>query len=159
MIGVTGVKAVVQRVDFAQVSVDDTIIGEIGRGLLILLGVEANDERNDAEYLADKLINLRIFEDSKGKMNISLLDISGEMMVVSQFTLLADCTKGRRPSFVNACEPQRAAELYEYFVEVVSKSVTKVATGKFQEMMKIELRNSGPVTLILDSTVRRDKKS
>lgn len=151
-------KAVAQRVDFAKVTVDGKLVGEIGKGLLILLGVESSDERNDAEYLADKLINLRIFEDSDGKMNVSLLDISGEMLVVSQFTLLADCTKGRRPSFVKAGDPEQAVKLYDYFVDVARKSVKNIATGKFQEMMKVELSNNGPVTLILDSKIRRGNK-
>jgi len=152
------VKAVVQRVDFAKVSVGNKTVGQIGKGLFVLLGVEADDQKNDAEYLAGKLINLRIFEDRSGKMNLSLMDISGEMLVVSQFTLLADCTRGRRPSFVNACQPGEAVKLYEYFVELVSISVKRVDTGKFQEMMKIDLCNNGPVTLILDSRERRSKK-
>jgi D-tyrosyl-tRNA(Tyr) deacylase len=152
------VKAVAQRVDFARVTIDGKVVGEIEEGLLILLGVESSDEKADAEYLAEKLVKLRIFDDSEGRMNISLLDISGEMLVVSQFTLLADCTKGRRPSFVKAGDPRRAVELYEYFVNVARKHVTKVATGKFQEMMKVELSNNGPVTLILDSNVRRGGK-
>lgn len=152
-------KAVAQRVDFARVTVDGKVVGEIGKGLLVFLGVESNDERNDAEYLAEKLINLRIFDDPEDKMNISLLDISGEMLVVSQFTLLADCTRGRRPSFVKAGDPERAMELYEYFVDMARKSVSKVATGKFQETMKVELSNNGPVTLIMNSKIRRGKKT
>ncbi|MBN2569629.1 MAG: D-tyrosyl-tRNA(Tyr) deacylase [Deltaproteobacteria bacterium] len=151
-------KAVAQRVDFAKVSVDDKVVGQIGKGLLVLLGVEADDQKNDAEYIAGKLVNLRIFEDRYGKMNVSLIDISGEMLVVSQFTLLADCNRGRRPSFVNACQPEEAVKLYEYFVELVSISVKRLATGKFQEMMKIDLCNNGPVTLILDSRKRRGKR-
>jgi len=152
-------KAVAQRVEWAKVSVDDRVIGEIGRGLLILLGVAGDDGKNDADYLADKLVNLRIFEDSDGKMNISLRDISGAMLVVSQFTLLADCTKGRRPSFVGAGDPAEAMKLYNYFVERVRQHIADVATGQFQEMMKVELCNSGPVTLILDSRTRRGATS
>jgi len=152
-------KAVAQRVEWAKVSVDGRVIGEIGEGLLVLLGVAGDDKKSDADYLAEKLINLRIFEDSDGKMNISLRDISGAMLVVSQFTLLADCTKGRRPSFVGAGDPGEAMKLYDYFVERVRQSIADVATGQFQEMMKVELCNSGPVTLILDSRTRRGSTS
>ncbi|MBW2599930.1 MAG: D-tyrosyl-tRNA(Tyr) deacylase [Deltaproteobacteria bacterium] len=144
--------AVVQRVVSAGVSVDDHTVGEIGKGLVVLLGVAKGDEEGDAKYLSDKIVNLRIFEDSNGKMNLSLLDISGEMLVVSQFTLLADCRKGRRPSFVGAAEPEQADELYEYFAERVRRHVRKVATGQFRTMMKVSLVNDGPVTIILDST-------
>ena len=144
-------KAVIQRVDYASVVVGDATVGAIGKGFLILLGVEKGDEQSDADFLVDKIINLRIFEDENGKMNLSLLDISGELLVVSQFTLLADCRKGRRPSFVNAGEPELAEKLYEYFVTNARTKVNKVETGTFQALMKIELLNNGPVTILLDS--------
>ena len=145
------VRAVIQRVNFARVKIDGKTIGEIKKGFLVLLGVEKEDEEADADYLVDKIINLRVFEDDNGKMNLSLLDIAGEMLVVSQFTLLADCKKGRRPSFVNAGNPELAENLYEYFVKNTRRKVQKVATGRFQAMMEIELLNNGPVTIILDS--------
>ena len=144
--------AVVQRVASAGVSVDDHTVGEIEKGLVVFLGVAEGDEEKDADYLSDKIVNLRIFEDSNGKMNLSLLDISGEMLVVSQFTLLADCRKGRRPSFVGAARLEQADELYEYFIKGARRYVRKVATGQFQAMMKVSLVNHGPVTMILDST-------
>ena len=143
--------AVVQRVESAGVSVDEHTVGKIGAGLVVLLGVAEGDVEKDADYLSDKIVNLRIFEDSDGKMNRSLIDISGEMLVVSQFTLLADCRKGRRPSFTGAAGPEQADELYEYFVKNVRSRVEKVATGRFQAMMKVDLVNDGPVTMILDS--------
>ncbi len=146
--------AVVQRVDSAGVSVDNRVIGMTGKGVVVFLGVSKEDEATDADYLSDKIVNLRIFEDSEGKMNLSLLDISGEMLVVSQFTLLADCRKGRRPSFTNAAAPEKANGLYEYFLENVRKRVGKVATGQFQAMMKVDLVNDGPVTMILESAGR-----
>jgi len=144
-------RVVVQRVDYAKVSVGGQEISSIGRGILILLGVEKRDGRGDADYLLEKVANLRIFEDSDGKMNLSLLEISGSMLVVSQFTLLADCRKGRRPSFGYAAEPELARELYEYFVKKANSMIGVVKEGKFQEMMKIELVNNGPVTILLDS--------
>jgi D-tyrosyl-tRNA(Tyr) deacylase len=144
-------RAVIQRVNSASVRINNEKISSINEGILLLLGIEKGDFRSDADYILDKSINMRIFEDKQGKMNLSLLDIVGEMMVVSQFTLLGDCTKGRRPSFFRAEEPLRANDLYEYFVGEGGKRVKKLACGKFQEMMQIELVNSGPVTILLDS--------
>jgi len=144
-------RAVVQRVKSSSVAVDNDVIGEIGKGLLILLGVAKADTADNAEYLADKIVNLRIFEDENNKMNRSLLDTGGEMLVVSQFTLLGDCTKGRRPSFVHAAEPDRANELYEHFVEQVRQKGVNIATGQFRAMMDVSLVNDGPVTLIVES--------
>lgn len=144
-------RAVVQRVKSSSVAVDNDVIGEIGKGLLILLGVAKADTADNAEYLADKIVNLRIFEDENNKMNRSLLDTGGEMLVVSQFTLLGDCTKGRRPSFVHAAEPDRANELYEHFVEQVRQKGVNIATGQFRAMMDVSLVNDGPVTFIVES--------
>jgi len=144
-------RAVVQRVKSSSVAVDNDVIGEIGKGLLILLGVAKADTADNAEYLADKIVNLRIFEDENNKMNRSLLDTGGEMLVVSQFTLLGDCTKGRRPSFVHAAEPDRANELYEHFVEQVRQKGVNIATGQFRATMDVSLVNDGPVTLIVES--------
>ncbi len=144
-------RAVVQRVSRASVTVDGEITGEIGRGLLILLGVSVNDEAEDANYLADKIANLRIFDDAFGKMDLSLVDIDGEMLVVSQFTLYGDTRRGRRPSFINAAPPDKANELYEYFVLRSGEHINKVETGRFQAMMNVELINDGPVTIIMDS--------
>ena len=144
-------RAVIQRVDRACVRINHQELSSINEGILVLLGVEKEDTGIDADYILEKTINLRIFEDDQGKMNRSLLDIGGAMMVVSQFTLLGDCAKGRRPSFVKAEEPARANTLYEYFINKASQKVNYLATGKFQEMMKIELVNNGPVTILLDS--------
>jgi len=144
-------RAVIQRVNRASVTIHSRLFSTIDRGILVFLGVEKDDSETDADYLLEKTINLRIFEDDQEKMNLSLLDTDGEMMVVSQFTLLGDCMKGRRPSFVRAEEPLKANELYEYFVEKAKPKVKKLATGRFQQMMQIELINNGPVTLLLDS--------
>jgi D-tyrosyl-tRNA(Tyr) deacylase len=144
-------RAVVQRVSRAKVTVAGEISGEIGSGLLVLLGVADDDASPDAEFLADKLVGLRIFPDDEGKMNRSLADIAGAMLVVSQFTLLGDCRKGKRPSFIKAARPEAAVGLYNMFVaEVRGRGIT-VATGRFQEHMDVELVNDGPVTLLVDS--------
>jgi D-tyrosyl-tRNA(Tyr) deacylase len=144
-------RAVVQRVKESSVKTGDEIISRIGRGLLVLLGIAQEDHRSDADYLANKIVNLRIFEDDIGKMNRSLLDTGGEILVVSQFTLLGDCRKGRRPSFVAAAEPEKATALYEYFVDQVRQLGISVQTGRFRAMMEVTLINDGPVTLILES--------
>src|SRR5687767_13468 len=144
-------RAVVQRVSRAKVTVDGEITGAIGAGLLVLLGVAAQDSERDADYLVEKILNLRVFEDQAGKMNLSILDDCGAMLVVSQFTLYGDTRRGRRPSFINAAPPDEANRLYEYFVSQARKIVTKVETGRFQAMMDVELVNDGPVTIILDS--------
>ena len=144
-------RAVVQRVSRASVTVDGEIIGEIDCGLLVLLGVTHADEQRDADYLVDKIVNLRIFDDADGKMNLSLADATGEMLVVSQFTLYGDTRGGRRPSFIAAAPGSEAKGLYEYFVAKAKEVLAIVATGKFGAMMDVELVNDGPVTIILDS--------
>lgn len=147
-------RAVLQRVKRASVTVDGTVIGQIERGLVVLLGVEPDDTDADAHQLADKTIQLRIFDDAEGKMNLSLADVAGAMLVVSQFTLLGDCRKGRRPSFIGAAPPELAERLYETFVAAVGVQGIPVATGKFRAMMQVELVNDGPVTILLDSRKR-----
>ena len=144
-------RAVVQRVSRAKVTVGDEVTGQVGKGLLILLGVSVRDTEKDAVYLVDKVLNLRIFEDAEEKMNLSLLDIKGELLVVSQFTLYGDVTRGRRPSFIDAAPPERANHLYEIFVSEAGKHIKNVQTGRFQAMMDVELVNDGPVTILLDS--------
>ena len=144
-------RCVIQRVTQSAVSVSDKIVGKIGKGLLVLLGVEKNDTERSAEYLANKIVNLRIFEDENGKMNTSLMETGGQMLVVSQFTLYGDCQKGRRPSFVQAAEPEKAKQLYEHFADLVSKKGIRVERGRFQETMAVSLTNDGPVTLIIES--------
>ena len=145
------VRAVVQRVSEASVRVETEVVGRIGRGLLVLLGVSSTDTEKDADYLSEKLVHLRIFEDADGKLNRSLLEVGGEMLVVSQFTLLGDCRKGRRPSFTAAAEPGHAARLYERFVRQTARRGVPVQTGRFQALMAVSLVNDGPVTLIVDS--------
>ena len=144
-------RVVVQRVNQASVTVGGDVAGRIGHGLLVLLGVAGDDQPEDGSQLAQKLVDLRIFEDSHGKMNLSLEEVGGEMLVVSQFTLLGDCRKGRRPSFVNAAPPELARKLYEDFVSHVRARGVSVATGVFRAHMEVALVNDGPVTLLLDS--------
>jgi len=144
-------RAVVQRVSHAKVTVSGEITGEIGPGLLVLLGVGTGDTRADADYLADKTIGLRIFEDPGGKMNLSVVDVGGAVLAVSQFTLYGDVRRGKRPSFDAAAPPQQARELYDYFVEKIRAAGLRCETGRFQEMMQVELVNEGPVTILLDS--------
>jgi D-tyrosyl-tRNA(Tyr) deacylase len=144
-------RAVLQRVSQASVDVDDTTVGQIGRGWLVLLGVARGDTEADVVWLADKLLNLRAFEDEQGKMNRSVIDVRGEILVVSQFTLLGDCRAGRRPSFTDAAEPAEANRLYEHFCALLAPSGLKIATGVFRAMMKVSLVNDGPVTFLLDS--------
>lgn len=144
-------RAVLQKVSRAKVSVDDEIVGEIGRGILVLLGVSREDTEQEAIYLVEKILNLRIFEDADEKMNYSLLDVEGELLVVSQFTLYGDARKGRRPSYIKAALPVEANRLYEFFVEEAKKKIKRVETGKFQAMMDVELINDGPVTILLDT--------
>ena len=143
--------ACIQKVSRAQVTVAGEICGKIGKGVLVLLGVADGDTEADARLLADKAAGLRIFEDEEGKMNLSLNDVGGAMLVVSQFTLLGDCRKGRRPSFTAAAPPEVAEALYEVFVEKVAAHGIKTATGRFRQFMEVELVNDGPVTLLLDS--------
>jgi len=144
-------RAVVQRVSHANVVVSDRITGEIGNGFLVLLGVEEQDDEKDLEYMVDKILNLRVFEDDQGKMNRSLLEVGGALLVVSQFTLMGDCRKGRRPSFVSAAKPEKADAFYQQFVEKCRAAGVKVETGVFQAHMKVNLCNDGPVTLLIDS--------
>ncbi len=144
-------RAVVQLVKQSQVTVDKEITGAIENGFLIFLGVSQDDSEKQAIYLADKIANLRVFEDDDGKMNLSLLDTGGSALVVSQFTLYGDCRKGRRPSYSKAARPELANELYEFFIEQLRGKNIEVATGKFQAMMEVSLINDGPITILLDS--------
>ena len=144
-------KALLQRVDRASVSVDGKITGEIGKGLCVFLGVVVEDTEKDIAWLADKIVNLRIFDDESGKMNRSLIDEEGRMLIVSQFTLCGDCKKGRRPSWIKAAEPIFANDMYEKFVKEIEARGVRTATGVFQSLMKVEICNDGPVTLMIDS--------
>jgi D-tyrosyl-tRNA(Tyr) deacylase len=144
-------KAVIQRVSGARVDVEGKTVGSIGRGVLVLLGVEKGDGERDADWLADKIVNLRIFEDDAGKMNLALPEIGGALLAVSQFTLAGNCAKGRRPSFDSAAPPAEANRLYEYFIARVRALGVPVETGVFQAMMAVSLVNDGPVTFVLES--------
>lgn len=144
-------RAVVQRVTDADVSVENQIKGSIGRGFVVLLGVEEGDNETDADYIAEKVSGLRVFDDSEGKMNLSVTDIGGEILSVSQFTLLADARKGRRPSFIRAAQPEEANRLYKYFNEKVREKGVAVAEGVFRADMLVRINNDGPVTILLDS--------
>jgi len=150
------VKALLQRVTGASVSIGGEVVGQIGPGLVVLVGVANGDTGSEAQYLAQRTVNLRIFPDEEGKLNLSVLDIKGELLVVSQFTLLADTRKGRRPSFIEAAPPAQAEELIEKFIAEARTSGLKVETGQFQQYMQVEIHNDGPVTIMLDS---HDKKS
>jgi len=145
-------KALLQRVTRASVSIGNEEVGKIGQGLVVFLGVASGDTEKDAQYLAQKIVNLRIFADKEGKFNLSALDINAELLLVSQFTLLADTKKGRRPSFTEAAAPVQAEELFQYFVEQTRATGLKVATGRFQAYMQVEIHNDGPVTIMLDSS-------
>jgi len=145
------VKALLQRVTRASVSVAGEVVGRIGRGLVVFVGVASGDTEKDAQYLAQKTVSLRIFSDEEGRFNLSALDIKGELLVVSQFTLLADTRKGRRPSFVEAALPVQAEEIFERFVEQARATGLRVETGRFQQYMQVEIHNDGPVTILLDS--------
>jgi D-aminoacyl-tRNA deacylase len=144
-------KVVVQRSKAAKVTVDGKVTGQITKGLVLLVGVTHEDKQEDAAYLADKIANLRIFEDANEKMNYSLLDVGGEILSVSQFTLYGDCRKGRRPNFMDAARPEQAVELYEAFNDLLREKGIRVETGVFGAMMDVELINDGPVTLIIES--------
>ncbi len=143
-------RLVVQRVKNAKVTVDNRVTGKINQGFLVLLGVTHSDTKETADFLVKKLCNLRVFKDENDKMNLSIKDINGELLIVSQFTLYADCQKGNRPSFVNSAKPEYANELYEYFVSETRKEVKNVQTGEFGAHMDVELLNDGPVTIILE---------
>jgi D-tyrosyl-tRNA(Tyr) deacylase len=145
------VKALLQRVSAASVSVAGEVVGSIGRGVVVLVGVAQGDSEKDVRYLAQRTLNLRIFSDEAGRFNLSALDIGGELLVVSQFTLLADTRKGRRPSFTDAAPPPQAEELFEFFVSEARASGLRVETGRFQQHMQLEIHNDGPVTIMLDS--------
>jgi len=144
-------RAVVQRVTRASVKVDGEIIGEIGNGLVVLVGIARDDTKVEAAYLVDKISHLRIFDDAEGKMNLSVIDVNGALLIVSQFTLYGDVRRGLRPSWIDAAPPEVAEPLYEFLVRQARAAVAEVATGKFQAMMQVELINDGPVTILIDS--------
>lgn len=147
-------KAVIQRVSEASVKVEGDIVGEISNGLLLLIGIDEEDEKADADWLTQKILNLRIFGDADGKLNLSVLDISGEILCISQFTLIADYKKGNRPSFIKAAKPDKAIPLFEYFKTEIAKSNLKIESGIFGADMKVSLLNDGPVTIVMDSKTK-----
>ncbi len=147
-------KALIQRVSNASVKVDEKIVGEISGGLLLLIGIDEEDEKADADWLVQKILNLRIFGDKEGKLNLSVLDISGEILCISQFTLIADYKKGNRPSFIKAAKPDKAIPLFYYFKTEISKSNLKIESGIFGADMKVSLLNDGPVTIVMDSKTK-----
>jgi len=147
-------KIVIQRVSEASVKVDGKIVGEIGKGLMLLVGIDENDEKTDADWLVQKVLNLRIFGDEDDKLNLSVKDISGEILCISQFTLIADYKKGNRPSFIKAAKPDKAVPLFDYFKEEITKSGLKTESGIFGADMKVSLINDGPVTIVMDSLTK-----
>ena len=147
-------RAVIQRVSQASVEIDNKVVGSIGNGFVVLLGITMEDDEKDAEYLANKTANLRVFEDNAGKMNVSLLESQGEVLTISQFTLYSDTRKGRRPSFIKAAPPEKAEPLYNAYINYLEKFNIKVATGVFGAMMMVNIHNHGPVTIIIDSEDR-----
>lgn len=148
-------KAVIQRVSEANVKVDGNIVGEISKGLLLLIGIDEEDEKNDADWLVQKILSLRIFGDDEGKLNRSVMDISGGILCISQFTLIADYKKGNRPSFIKAAKPEKAIPLFDYFKTEISKSGLKTESGIFGADMKVSLLNDGPVTIVMDSKTKQ----
>jgi D-tyrosyl-tRNA(Tyr) deacylase len=148
------VKALLQRVTGASVNVGGEVVGRIGHGLVVFVGVVGGDTEKDAQYLVQKMVNLRVFSDEEGRFNLSALDVKGELLVVSQFTLLADTRKGRRPSFVEAAPPAQAEEMFELFVEQTRATGLRTETGRFQQYMQVKIHNDGPVTILLDSKGR-----
>ncbi|MDQ1163515.1 D-tyrosyl-tRNA(Tyr) deacylase [Chryseobacterium sp. SORGH_AS 447] len=147
-------KVVVQRVSEASVKVDGQTVGEIGKGLMLLIGINENDEKSDADWLVQKILNLRIFGDEDDKLNLSVQDVKGEILCISQFTLIADYKKGNRPSFIKAAKPDKAVPLFDYFKEEISKSGLKTESGIFGADMKVSLINDGPVTIVMDSVTK-----
>lgn len=147
-------KIVIQRVSESSVKVESKIVGEIKKGLLLLIGIDEEDEKTDADWLVQKILNLRVFGDEEGKLNLSVLDISGEILCISQFTLIADYKKGNRPSFIKAAKPEKAIPLFDYFKTEISKSGLKTESGIFGADMKVSLLNDGPVTIVMDSKTR-----
>ena len=143
-------KVVIQRVKYANVKIEDKIVGKINKGFMILLGIGKNDTKKEADYIVKKICNLRVFEDENGKMNLSLKEVNGELLIVSQFTLYANCNSGNRPSFIDSAKPDVAIPLYEYVIKECKKQGFKVETGKFGADMKVELLNDGPVTIIIE---------
>lgn len=148
-------KAVIQRVSEASVKVDGNVVGEINTGFMLLIGIDENDEKTDADWLVQKILNLRIFGDENDKLNLSIKDINGEILCISQFTLIADYKKGNRPSFIKAAKPDKAIPLFEYFKEELSKSDLRIESGIFGADMKVSLTNDGPVTIVMDSLTKQ----